>query len=144
MKLFHAMDMLLESSRKTTVIYTRQTGATLGLIINNAGEIGINVQRLVSLYLFEVRGIKSDKLKTIRTKTMDAYDVAMKQLKNVPVNTDETRVLLSNIQKAFMYFKVMGDAHKSSIPTLIYKKSIGILEDANKLSRLYNSIITLN
>jgi hypothetical protein len=68
----------------------------------------------------------------------------MEKLQKVPVHTDETRALLDNIQKAFMYFRVMGQAKKRYIPTLIYQKSIGILEDANKLSKLYNSIITLN
>jgi hypothetical protein len=144
MELFYAMDTLLGYSRKTTVMYTRQTGATLGLIINNAGEVGINVQRLVSLYLFKVRGIENEELETIRVETMNAFHAAIKELQEVPVNTEETKDLLKNIQKAFMYFTVMGKAKKRYIPTLIYQKSMGILEDANKLSKLYNSIITLN
>jgi len=143
-KLFGQMDTLLALTRETTKIYTRQTGSMLGKIIDASSDIGINAQRMATLYLLKAWGEGENMVKEKMQEAIGAFQKSVKILKAAQINTPEIRTVLGRVEKAFMYFTVMDALDSSAVPTLIYKKSNTILKDANKLSTLYNKTITLN
>jgi hypothetical protein len=144
MALFTDMDALLVLSRETTEIYSRQTGSMLGKIIDASADIGINAQRMATLYLLKAWGKKEGKIKEDMSKAIKSFQQSVMVLKEAKINTEDIRNTLKKVEKAFMYFTVMDALDNSSVPTLIYKKSNSILKNANKLSALYNKTITLN
>jgi hypothetical protein len=144
MALFTDMDVLLALTRETTEIYSRQTGSMLGKIIDASADIGINAQRMATLYLLKAWGKKEGKIKENMSKAIQRFQQSVVTLKEAKINTEDIRDTLKKVEKAFMYFTVMDALDNSSIPTLIYKKSNSILKNANRLSALYNKTITLN
>ncbi len=142
--LLDKLDGMLELTRETTALYTRQTGSMLGKIIDASVEIGVHVQRTATLYLLKSWDIKEGKIKTGMKHSMEIISKSLEMLKNTKVNNDEIRKQIAKIEKDFMYFSVMDKLKSMAIPTLIYKKSDTILETANTISSLYNKAITLN
>ncbi len=144
MVLFDKLELMLALTRETTEIYTRQTGSMLGKIIDASADIGISAQRMATLYLLKAWKIKEKKVETSMKRSMEIFKKSMEMLKQAKINTIEIQRRLKKIERAFMYFSVMNRLDSTAIPTLIYKKSDTILENANILSSLYNKTITLN
>jgi len=142
--LLSEMDGLLALTRKTTEIYTRQTGYMLGKTMNASADIGIDAQRMATLYLLKAWGEKSATVDTMMKASIKEFKQAMELLKTARINTPEIKKVLQEVDRAFMYFTVMDALDSSAIPTLIYKKSNTILKAANRLAILYNKTITLN
>jgi len=64
MVLFAQLDKMLILTRETTEIYTRQTGSMLGkIIIDASADLGINAQRMATLYLLKAWGVKDKEIK---------------------------------------------------------------------------------
>ena len=142
--LFDKLDLMLALTKETTEIYTRQTGSMLGKIIDASTDIGINAQRMATLYLLKAWKIKEKRVEASMKRSMEIFKKSTEMLKQAKINTAEIQSQLKEIERAFMYFSVMDRLDSTTIPTLIYKKSDTILENANTLSSLYNKTITLN
>ena len=142
--LFDKLELMLALTRETTEIYTRQTGSMLGKIIDASADIGINAQRMATLYLLMAWKIKEKRVGISMKRSMEIFKKSTEMLKQAKINTTEIQSQLKEIERAFMYFSVMDRLDSTTIPTLIYKKSDTILENANILSSLYNKTITLN
>jgi len=139
--------MLLKLSkitRETTKLYTRQTGALLGETMNASASLGVDSQKMAVLYLMKAWGADSAEIKEQMSTAISSFEVSMAMLKKSNINTDEMLEILKATQRNFLYFKVMDELDSSSIPTLIYKKSNIILEDAKKLGIQYSKSIILN
>jgi len=142
--LFKEFDTLLTLTKSTTEIYTRQTGSMLGKIIDASADIGINAQRMATLYLLKAWGVREKVIMDNMALAIRNFQKSVKTLKESTINTTKIQNILKQVERAFVYFTVMDVLDVSSIPTLIYQKSNSILENANKLSTAYNKTITLN
>ncbi len=144
MILYDKLSAMLMLTKETTEIYTRQTGSMLGKIIDASADIGINAQKMATLYLLKAWEIKDETVEAGMKHALERFSKSLEMLKKAKVNTEEIRKQLKKIGKASMYFSVMDTLGSTAIPTLIYRKSDIILKDANTLSALYNKSITLN
>jgi len=138
------MREMLLVSRVTTKIYTIQTGLMLGEVINSAVDIEVNSQKMAMLYLMSAWGIYDTKIESEMRSTIKEFDASVQMLKKEKVNTPQMLTKLEEVERNFLYFKMMDVLGSRSIPTLIYKKSNTILKSARELAAAYDSSIILN
>jgi hypothetical protein len=138
------MREMLVVNRVTTKIYTVQTGLMLGEVINAAVDIEVNSQKMAMLYLMSAWGIYDASMESEMKSTIKEFEASVKMLKGEKVNTPKMLAKLKEVERDFLYFKMMDVLGSRSIPTLIYKKSNTILKSARELAAAYDKSIILN
>jgi nitrate/nitrite-specific signal transduction histidine kinase len=131
------LDALLHASDEVTKAFAKASGTKSGEIVNIAGRQRMLSQRMASLYMLKVWGVKDPKFKEKLDTALAEFKEALGKLEKAPVNTDETKALLSKVKRSFIFFEMMNRSKSKFIPTLIYKKSDDILKNMNTATQLY-------
>lgn len=137
LKLQEQLDFLLQASDTTTHLFSKDTGKKSGIIIDISGRQRMLSQRVASLYMLKVWGIKSKNFQNKMDKSMKLFEESLVQLKKFKFNTKEINNLLKEVEQSFTFFKIMNKKSKTFIPTLIYKKSNDILKNMDKVTTNY-------
>lgn len=130
--------------KKTTQLYTMQTGVTLGELIDSTTNIEVTSQKMAVLYLLKSWGESNQNIPIKMNTAIESFEKSVAKLENYKFNTADMKKALNTINRSFMYFKIMDKLDDKAIPALIYKKSNEIFVDAQRLSHLYSSAIILN
>ena len=131
------LEKLLEASDKTTQLFEQESGNNREEIINIAGRQRMLSQKMASLYLLKVWGIKDEGFKKKMNETMVLFKSSLDKLRLSELNTEQTKILLDKVEKSFLFFEIMNRSTLRFIPTLIYKKSDDILENMEVVTKSY-------
>ncbi len=134
------LDKLLKLSDDTTKLFAKASGKHSGEIINISGRQRMLSQRMASLYMMKVWGINDSEFKKKLSDAMTLFKTSHEKLSKYPKNTPEIKGLLKKVERSFKFFEFMSKSDKKFIPSLIYKKSNGILKNMNKATMLYTKI----
>ncbi|SHO81667.1 Nitric oxide-responding transcriptional regulator Dnr (Crp/Fnr family) [hydrothermal vent metagenome] len=134
------LDKLLLSSDKIVTLLISKTKEKSSDIINIAGKERMYSQKLASLYMLKVWGIEDKKFDEKMKDTLNSFKIALDKLEKYPKNTKEIKKLLKSSKKAFLFFEIMSKSNSKFIPSLIYKKSLEILYNMDKVVSLYTEI----
>ena len=135
-KLQEMLEVLLAQANEVTVLFAKQTGKSSGEIINISGRQRMLSQRMSSLYMLKVWGIKDPKFQAKMDSAMKLFKHSLATLETSEMNSDEINALLKKVEGFFMFFEFS----KKYIPSLIYKKSNDILRSMNRVTKLYVEI----
>ena len=138
-ELQEALEKLLEVSDEATKLFVKETGEASGEIVNLAGRQRMLSQRMASLYMLKVWGVKDPKFKTKLDETLALFKTSLETLEKSSVNNDEINTLLAKVKRSFLFFEMMNRSKSKFVPTLIYKKSNDILKNMNSVTQLYVS-----
>jgi hypothetical protein len=138
-ELQEALEKLLEVSDKATKLFVKETGEASGEIVNLAGRQRMLSQRMASLYMLKVWGVKDPKFKTKLDETLALFKTSLETLEKSSLNNDEINTLLAKVKRSFLFFEMMNRSKSKFVPTLIYKKSNDILKNMNSVTQLYVS-----
>jgi len=133
------MDMLLHAADKATKLFAKESGKTSGEIVNMAGRQRMLSQRMASLYMLKVWGVKDPEFKTKLDETLTLFKSSLETLEKSPLNSEEIHGLLAKVKRSFIFFEMMNRSSSKFVPTLIYKKSNDILKNMNRVTQLYVS-----
>ncbi len=131
---------LLLSSDNITNILIKKTKNKGNKIIDIARKERMYSQKLAGLYMLKVWGIKDAKFDDKMKETLISFKESLNKLEKYPKNTDEINKLIKNSKKAFLFFDIMSKSKSKFIPSLIYKKSLEILDNMGKVVSLYTKI----
>lgn len=134
------LDKLLLSCDKITNLLISKTKNKSSEITNIARKQRMHSQKLASLYMLKVWGIKDIKFDDKMKETLSKFKESLDKLEKYPKNTDKVNKLLKNSKKAFLFFDIMSRSKSKFIPSLIYRKSLEILEDMDKIVSIYTQI----
>ena len=134
------LNKLLLSSDKITNLLIEKMKTKASEIINIAGKQRMYSQKLASLYMLKVWGVEDKKFDNEMQTTISNFKQALDKLEKYPKNTDEINKLIKNSRKTFLFFDIMSKSKSKFIPSLIYKKSLDILEDMEKVVSIYTKI----
>ena len=133
------LEGLLKASDKTTKLFAKETEKTSGEIVNIAGRQRMLSQRMASLYMLKVWGVKDPEFKTKLDETLKLFKTSLKTLEKSSLNNEKINTLLAKVKRSFIFFEMMNRSKSKFVPTLIYKKSNDILKDMNSVTQLYVS-----
>jgi len=136
-KLQEDLEALLKAADTATKHFAEESGKTSGEIVNIAGRQRMLSQRMASLYMLKVWGVKDPKFKTKLDDAMRLFKTSMEKLEKSPLNNDEINALLAKVKRSFVFFEMMNRSKSKFVPTLIYKKSDDILKNMNSVTQLY-------
>jgi len=136
-KLQKDLEALLKASDKTTKLFAEESGKASGEIVNIAGRQRMLSQKMASLYMLKVWGVKDPKFKTELDDTLTLFKISLEKLEKSPLNNDEINALLAKVKRSFVFFEMMNRSKSKFVPTLIYKKSNDILKNMNSVTQLY-------
>ncbi len=139
-KLQTDLDALLEAADDTTKLLAQESGKKSSEIVNISGRQRMLSQRMASLYMLKVWGVKDPQFKTKLDDAMQLFKTSLEKLEHSSLNTEEISTLLAKVKRSFMFFEMMGRSNSKFIPTLIYKKSNDILENMNSATQKYVSV----
>ncbi len=131
------LEQLLKSSDTATHLFAKETGEKSGIIIDISVRQRMLSQRMASLYMLKVWGIKNKNFQQKMDKSMKLFEESLNHLKKYKLNTEEINNLLKEVEKSFIFFKIMNKTSDTFIPTLIYKKSNDILKNMDIVTHLY-------
>ena len=137
LKLQESLELLLQASDDTTHLFAKETGEKSGIIIDISGRQRMLSQRMASLYMLKVWGVKSKNFQEKMDKSMKLFETSLIHLQNYKLNTKEISKRLKEVEKSFIFFKIMNKTSNTFIPTLIYKKSNDILKNMNIVTKDY-------
>jgi hypothetical protein len=136
-KLQEDLEKLLKASDEATKLFAKESGKASGEIVNMAGRQRMLSQRMASLYMLKVWGVKDPKFKTKLDDTLALFKDSLEKLEASPLNNEESKALLAKVKRSFMFFEMMNRSNSKFVPTLIYKKSNDILKNMNTVTQLY-------
>ena len=131
------MEQLLQASDTTTHLFAKETGEQSGVIIDISGRQRMLSQRMASLYMLKVWGVKNKSFQDKMDRSMKLFETSLVKLQESELNTKEINHLLKEVEKSFTFFKIMNKTSNTFIPTLIYKKSNDILKNMNIITHNY-------
>jgi len=131
------LDALLKISNETTMLFAKASGKQSGEIINISGRQRMLSQRMASLYMLKAWGVNDPKFKEKLDAATNKFNDSLKQLKESNLNTEEISKLLKDVEKSFIFFKIMNKSVSRFAPTLINKKSNTILKKMNTITGMY-------
>ena len=131
------LEHLLQASDTTTHLFAKATGEQSGIIIDMSGRQRMLSQRMASLYMLKVWGVKNKSFQDKMDRSMELFETSLIQLQHSKLNTKEISNLLKEVEKSFTFFKIMNKTSNTFIPTLIYKKSNDILKNMNTITHNY-------
>ncbi|HIP62316.1 MAG TPA: hypothetical protein EYG98_07135 [Sulfurovum sp.] len=131
------LDALLKISNETTMLFAKASGKQSGEIINISGRQRMLSQRMASLYMLKAWGVNDPKFKEKLDAATNKFNDSLKQLKESNLNTEEISKLLKDVEKSFIFFKIMNKSVSRFAPTLINKKSNIILKKMNTATGNY-------
>jgi predicted small metal-binding protein len=140
LQLQESLEHLLKASDTTTHLFAKETGEQAGIIIDMSGRQRMLSQRMASLYMLKVWGVKNKNFQHKMDSSMKLFETSLTELKNSKLNTSEINHLLKEVEKSFTFFKIMNKTSNTFIPTLIYKKSNDILRNMNTITHNYASL----
>ena len=136
------LDSLLEAADNNTKLIAKASKSSSGEIVNIAGKQRMLSQRMASLYMLKVWGVKDSGFDTKLHASMDEFTAAQKKLTAFSSNTEEINALLKKSAKAFKFFEMMGKSKSNKyIPSLINRSANKILTNMNTATNLYSSIL---
>jgi nitrate/nitrite-specific signal transduction histidine kinase len=136
-KLQEDLEKLLKASDEATKLFAKESGKASGEIVNMAGRQRMLSQRMASLYMLKVWGVKDPKFKTKLDDTLALFKDSLEKLEASPLNNEESKALLVKVMRSFMFFEMMNRSKSKFVPTLIYKKSNDILNNMNTVTQIY-------
>ena len=131
------LEALLKAADSATKSFAKDSGKASGEIVNIAGRQRMLSQRMASLYMLKVWGVKDPKFKTKLDDTLTLFKTSMDKLEKSDLNDDEINTLLKKVKRAFVFFEMMNRSKSKFVPTLIYKKSNDILQNMNSATQHY-------
>ena len=131
------LEVLLKAADKATKLFAKESGKASGEIVNIAGRQRMLSQRMASLYMLKVWGVKDPKFKTKLDEALALFKTSLETLEKSPLNNDEINALLAKVKRSFVFFEMMNRSNSKFVPTLIYKKSDDILKNMNSVTQLY-------
>ena len=131
------LEVLLKASDKATKMFANASGKVSGKLVNIAGRQRMLSQRMASLYMLKVWGLKDPEFKHKLDESLSLFKHSHETLEKADINTEETNKLLKKVKRAFMFFEMMNRSKSKFIPSLIYKKSDDILQNMNQVTELY-------
>jgi hypothetical protein len=131
------LEVLLKQANTVVECFVKQIGNKSGEIINISGRQRMLSQRMASLYMLKVWGIRDSKFQDKMLKTMELFKSSHQKLIQSKMNTSKIKLLLNNVRRNFMFFEIMNRTNSRFIPVLIYKKSNEILQDMDTITGLY-------
>jgi len=137
LQLQKSLEKLLQACDTSTHLFAKETGEEAGIIIDISGRQRMLSQRMASLYMLKVWGIKNKNFQKKMDKSMELFESSLKHLQKYKLNTEEITNLLKEVEKSFTFFKIMNKTSNTFIPTLIYKKSNDILKNMNIITHKY-------
>ena len=137
LELQESLEHLLQASDTTTHLFAKETGEQAGIIIDISGRQRMLSQRMASLYMLKVWGVKNERFQEKMDRSMKLFETSLTQLQESKLNTKEITQLLKEVEKSFTFFKIMNKTSNTFIPTLIYKKSNDILKNMNTITKNY-------
>jgi len=137
LELQESLEHLLQASDTTTHLFAKETGEASGVVIDMSGRQRMLSQRMASLYMLKVWGLKNKNFQDKMDKSMELFETSLAELQNSKLNTKEINNLLKEVNKSFTFFKIMNKTSNTFIPTLIYKKSNDILKNMNIITHNY-------
>jgi len=137
------LEKILIINNNITNFFIKDTKSEIGEIINTAGKQRMLFQRMASIYMLRVWGVENQAgFDTKINEAMKLFRISLDKLNNYNKNSKEVKTLLVKVEKSFLFFEMMSKSKSKFIPSLIYKKSIEILEDMNNIVVYYQKLET--
>ncbi len=138
-KLQEDLDSLLKAANTSTNLIAKSSGKASSEIVNTSGKQRMLSQRMASLYMLKVWGIKDTKFNEKLSKSIEEFSTAHETLLALKSNTDEIKALLKKSGKAFIFFEMMGQSESDKyVPSLINRSANKILKNMNTTTELYS------
>ncbi len=139
-KLQDNLEKLLVINNDITELFIKETQNEVGEFINIAGKQRMLSQRMASLYMLKVWGVDDKIFDKKMSDSMKLFKTSLEKLEKYNKNNKDIKILLAKVKKSFIFFEMMSKSKSKFIPSLIYKKSIEILKDMNKIVTHYKKL----
>lgn len=138
MALQKSLEALLKSCHTTTVLLSKASGSQAGEIVNISGRQRMLSQRLASLYMLKVWGVKDAEFQSKLEKTIGDFATAQKTLANSSLSTPVIQEKLAKVKKTFSFFEIMAKTKSGRYsPSLISKLTDAMLREMDAVTQLY-------
>lgn len=141
-KLQYNLEKLLVINNDITELFIKDSKTEVGEFINIASKQRMLSQRMASLYMLRVWGVNDNTLEQKMTNSMKLFKTSLEKLEQYDKNTKDVKNILVKVKKSFIFFQMMSKSKSKFIPSLIYKKSIEILNDMNSIVIHYKKLET--
>jgi hypothetical protein len=139
-KLQNHLEELLVVNNNIAELLIKKSNNKIGKIINLAQKQRMLSQRMASLYMLKVWGVDDKRFDTKMNDSMKLFKTSLEELEKYDKNNKDVKTLLAKVKKSFIFFEMMSKSKSKFIPSLIYKKSIEILKDMNKIVTHYKKL----